>query len=351
METQYAPTGARAIACAASAATRPPARRPRRTLMRGALALACALAFGPAPAQTAFPSKPVRLVVSYAPGNVTDTLARLVAEQLSAKWGQPVVVENRPGQGGSLGADLVAKAPADGYTLLFSAMAALAINPHLYPSVGYDPLKAFVPVVNVAFPSIAIVVAPALNIATVKDLVAYSKAHPTALSYGTAGNGTAPHLNIEALKQQTGLVAQHVPYKSAPAVTTDVIAGRVQIQQDALSVLLPQINAGRVTAIAAGGDKRSPQLPNVQSFAEALPGFVPIVPWLGILAPAGTPGNIVAKIHQDVHAILQQPALVEKLATYGLTVTNEGPDAFAATLAADHARLGALVKKLEIKVD
>jgi tripartite-type tricarboxylate transporter receptor subunit TctC len=230
-------------------------------------------------------------------------------------------------------------------------MAALAINPHVYANVGYDPLKDFKPVVNVAFPSIAIVVSPALKITTFKDLVAYSKAHPTELSYGTAGNGTAPHLNIEALKLQTGLVAQHVPYKSAPAVTTDVIAGRIQIQQDALSVLLPHINAGKVTAIAAGASKRLPQLPNVQSMSEAVPGFVPIVPWLGILVPAGTPPAIVTKINDDVHAILQQPDLVEKLATFGLTVTNEGPDAFAATLASDHARLGKLVKALAVKVD
>lgn len=327
-------------------------RRERRRAMLGlALATACILVVGTAGAQAKFPSKPVRLVVSYAPGNVTDLLARLVADQLSVKWGQPVVVDNRPGQGGSLGADIVAKAPADGYTLLFSAMAALAINPHVYTNVRYDSLKDFVPIVNVAFPSIAIVVTPGLTINTFKDLVAYSKEHPSALSFGTAGNGTAPHLNMEALKLQTGLVAQHVPYKAASAVTMDVIAGRIQLQQDATSVLLPQIASGRVTAIAAGTDKRLAQLPDVQSMSEAIPGFTPIVPWLGILAPAGTPSAIVAMINQDVHAILQEPSLVDKLAANGLTVTNAGPDAFAATLAADHARLGKLVKQLDIKVD
>lgn len=328
-----------------------PARARRRAVLSLLLAAACAPALGPAVAQTTYPTKPVRLVVSYAPGNVTDLLARIVAEQLSAKWGQPVVVDNRPGLGGSLGADLVGKATADGYTLLFSAMAALAINPHVYANVGYDPLKDFIPLVNIASPSIAIVVAPALKINTFKDLVAYGKGHPSALNYGSAGNGTAPHLNMEALKQQTGLVAQHVPYKSAPAVTADVIGGRIQIQQDALSVLLPHITAGRVIPIAAGGEKRLPQLPDVPSIAEAIPGFVPIVPWLGILAPAGTPGAIVAKINQDVQAILRQPELVEKLAGHGLTVATAGPDAFAKTLAADYVRLGKLVKQLEIKVD
>lgn len=325
--------------------------RARRTWLASALVGLCALFAGPAGAQAPYPAKPVRLVVGYAPGNVTDVLARIIADQLSQRWHQPVVVENRPGLGGSLGADLVAKAPPDGYTLLFSAMAALAINPHVYANVGYDPVQDFVPIVDVASPSLAIVVSPSLKVATFAELVAYGKQHPSALNYGTAGNGTAPHLNMEALKQQTGLVAQHVPYKSAPAVTTDVIGGRIQIQQDALSVLLPHINAGRVVAIAAGGDKRLPQLPNVPSMAEAIPGFAPIVPWLGILAPAGTPGAIVARIHQDVHAILQQPEVVARLAAQGLTVADEGPDAFARTLAADYARLGKLVKQLAIKVD
>lgn len=323
----------------------------RRKLLQLLLAIASTLALDPALAQSSYPTRSVRLVVSYAPGNVTDLLARIVAEQLSAKWGQPVVVDNRPGLGGSLGAEMVAKAPPDGYTLLFSAMAALGINPHVYAKVGYDPLKDFVPVVNIASPSLAIVVATPLKITTFKELVAYSKANPTALSYGTAGNGTAPHLNMEALKQQTGLVAQHVPYKSAPAVTTDVSGARIQIQQDASSVLLPHITAGRVTAIAAGGDKRLPQLPEVPSMSEAIPGFVPIVPWLGILAPAGTPAAIVARISQDVHDILQQPGVVEKLSGYGLAIADQGPEAFAKTLSMDYDRLGKLVKQLDIKVD
>ena len=330
-------------------------RSPRRNHLHHwlgcALLAACAVFAQPSVGQAKYPVKPVRLVVSYAPGNVTDLLARMVAEQLAVKWGQPVVVDNRAGQGGSLGADIVAKAPPDGYTLLFSAMAALAINPHVYPSVGYDPLKDFVPVVDIASPAIAIVVATSLKVSTFQDLVAYGKANPSALFYGSAGNGTAPHLNIEALKQQTGLAAQHVPYKSAPAVTADVVAGRIQIQQDALSVLLPQITAGRVVAIAAGGDKRLSQLPNVPSISEAIPGFRPIVPWLGILAPAGTPADIVARINDDVHAILQQPELVQKLAAQGLTVTYEGPEQFARTLATDYARLGKLVKELNVKVD
>lgn len=302
-------------------------------------------------AQTAYPNKPVRLVVSYAAGNVTDLLARIIAEKLAEKWGQPVTVENRAGQGGSLGAQAVSKAPADGYTLLFSAMAALAINPHVYPNVGYDALKDFAPVVNVAYPSLAIVVNPSLKITSFKALVDYSKANPSALNYGTAGSGTVPHLNMEALKIQSGLIAQHVPYKSAAAVTTDLMGGRLQIQQDALSVVLAQVKAGRLTAIAAGTTKRVPQLPDVPSMSEVLPGFNAVTPWLGILGPAGLPAPVVARINQDVHAILLQPDVQERLLANGLTVTNEGPEAFSKSLADDYYRLGKLVKQLAIKVD
>lgn len=319
-----------------------------------ALALVAALGMasqGPVMAQSTYPNKPVRLVVSYAAGNVTDLLARIIAQRLSEKWSQPVTVDNRPGQGGSLGAQVVAKALPDGYTLVFSAMAALAINPHVYPNVGYDALKDFAPIVSVAFPTLVMVIDPSLKITSLKALVDYSKVNPTALNYGTAGNGTVSHLNMEALKIQTGLVAQHVPYKSATAVMTDLQGGRVQIQQDALSVLLPQIKAGRLTAIMAGTDKRLPQLPDVPSIDEVVPGFVPVVPWLGILAPAGTPTAIVAKVYQDVHAILLLPEVQDKLLSNGLTPTNEGPELFAKALANDYDRLGKLVKKLALKVD
>ena len=324
----------------------------RRTVLSLGLVAALGLSVqSPVNAQAAYPNKPVRLVVSYAAGNVTDLLARIIAEKLSQKWGQPVTVDNRAGQGGSLGAQVVAKAPADGYTLLFSAMAALAINPHVYPNVGYDALKDFAPIVNVAYPSVAMVVDPSLKITSYKALVDYSKANPNALNYGTAGNGTVPHLNMEAMKIQSGLIAQHVPYKSASAVTTDVLGGRLQLQQEALSVVLPQIKAGRLTAIAGGTDKRLAQLPDVPSLSEVLPGFKAVTAWLGILGPAGTPATIVTKINQDVHAILLQPDVQEKLFSNGLNPTNEGPEAFLKSISDDYERFGKLVKQLSIKAD
>lgn len=323
----------------------------RRSLVVFALSLGLASA---ALAQEAgYPQRPVRMVVSYAAGNVTDVLARIVADKLSEKWGQPVVVDNKPGQGGSVGAQMAAKSPNDGYTLLFSAMAALAINPHVYPAVGYNALKDFVPVINVASPDALIVVSPALNIQSYGQLVAYSKANPTAISYGSAGNGTVPHLNIETLKAESGLVAQHVPYKAASAALTDLIGGRIQLQSDATSVLLPQVKAGKLVPLVAltSTGKRMSQLPDVPTLPELMPNVKPVVTWLGILAPVGTPANIVSKIHRDVSGILALRDVQEKFSGAGLEIQGDGPEAFSRTLASDYDRMGKLVKQINLKVD
>lgn len=324
--------------------------------MRRAL-LAAAAAFGftaplaaPAAAQEAYPAKPVRMVVSYAPGNVTDVLARIVAERLAEKWGQSVVVDNRPGQGGSLGAAQVAHAPADGYTLLFSAMAAFGINPHVYKNVGYE-LKDFTPLIGVAWPRGVLIASSNLKAGTLAELIAYSKANPGALNYGSAGSGTVPHLNMEALKAQTGLVAEHVPYKAATAVLTDVIGGRLQLQQDTLGVVLPQIRAGKVKAIVAMSEKRLPQLPEVPAIGEVLPGFVPITPWLGILAPAGLPRPVAEKIARDVDGIIRQPQVIERLQSNGMDLLAAGPADFARQIQSDNERVGKLARALKLQVD
>ena len=306
----------------------------------------------PAMAQdTPYPDKPVRLVVSYAAGNVTDLLARIVADKLGKTWGQPVTVDNKPGQGGSLGAQLASRAPADGYTLLFSALAAMAVNPHLYANVGYDARKDFVPIINVASSTGVLVVSPALKVHNFAELLAYSKANPQALSYGTAGNGTVPHLNMEAIKAATGLSAQHVPYKAAGAVLTDVLGGRIQIQSDALSVFLPHIKAGKLVPIMATSRQRLKELPDVPTLSELMPSTTPVTPWLGIFAPAGTPAAITAKVQRDVTAILAMPDVQAKFAEAGLLVSGDGGAVFAKTIADDYARLGTLVRQLHLKVD
>ena len=315
-------------------------------------ALGACMAFGAHAADSAgSPTRPVQLIVSYAPGNVTDLLARIIAEQLAQKWGQPVTVDNRPGQGGSLGAQAAVRAANDGYTLLFSAMAAFAINPHVYSSVGYDPLKDFAPIVGVAYPEGVLAASLATPASTLPELVAYSKANPGALNYGSPGNGTVPQLNMELLKAQTGLVAQHVPYKAATASATDLIAGRIQLLQYTTSVLLPQIQDGKVKALASMTPERLKQLPDVPAIAEVVPGFEPVVPWLGILAPAGTPAAIVDKVYRDVGDILQQPAVREKLAINGMQVLDAPPARFGDMIKADYDRLGKLVAELDLKVD
>lgn len=299
----------------------------------------------------AYPNRPVRVIVSYAAGNVTDTLARMIAEGLSAKWGQPVTVENRPGLGGSLGAQTASKAPADGHTLLFSAMAAMAINPHVYPNLGYDVARDFEPIVNVAYPDLMIVASPSLKIGSLTELVEFSKANPSALHYGTAGKGTVPHLNMEALKQRSGLVAQHVPYRGASAVLTDLIGGRIQLQQESSAVLLPHVKAGKLVPLATGGSKRHPQLPAVPTLGELYPGYESVIPWLGLFAPADTPPAIVVKVNRDVREILAGQAIREQLNARGLSIAGGSPQDFAAVVARDVARLGTLVKQLNLKAD
>lgn len=323
------------------------------TTRRAWLTLAAAGALGtPAMAQGPhYPDKPVRLIVSYAAGNVTDLLARIVADQLGKAWGQPVTVDNKPGQGGSLGAQLAARAPADGYTLLFSAMAAMAINPHVYANVGYDARKDFQPIINVASSTGVLVVSPTLKVQNFAQLLAYSKANPQALSYGTAGNGTVPHLNMETIKAVSGLQAQHVPYKAAGAVLTDVLGGRIQIQSDALSVFLPHIKAGRLVPIMTTSKQRLKELPALPTLSELMPGTTPVVPWLGLFAPAGTPAAITAQVQRDVAAILAMPDVQAKFAETGLVVSGDGAAAFAKTISDDYDRLGTLVRQLHLKVD
>jgi tripartite-type tricarboxylate transporter receptor subunit TctC len=311
-------------------------------------AVVAALAADSAFAQGAYPAKPVRMVVSYGAGNVTDTLARIVCDRLSQKWGQPVVVDNRPGQGGSLGAASVAHVPADGYTLLFSAMAAFGINPHVYRSVGYE-MRDFTPIIGVAYPRLAFVAAPQLNVNSFTELVQYSKTHP--INYGSTGNGTVPQLNMEALKAQTGLVAEHVPYKSATAALTDLIGGRVQLQMETLSVLLPQIKSGNIRPIAVMSNKRLPQLPNVPAISELVPGLVPITPWLGIFAPAGLPQPVVDKIYHDVDAIIREPGVQEKLQANVMDTLAANPADFARLVQSDDERIGKLARDLKLQVD
>ena len=299
-----------------------------------------------------YPVRPVRLVVSYAPGNIADVLARLIAQRLSERWHQPVVVENRPGQGGSLGAGVVVKAAPDGYTLLLSAMAAIAINPHLYPKLGHDPVNDLTPITGVARTAGSILyVNNDLKVKDLPGLIAYSKAHPDTLTYGTAGSGTVPHLNFESLKSLTGLDVRHVPYKAAVAVLNDVIGGQIHMAQESSAVVLPQVKAGKVRPIAIGGTERLRELKDLPTVSEIVPKFEPLSAWMGILAPAGLPAERAERIHVAVSSVLRQPDIVERFAGIGLILLDQPAGPFRQMIVRDHERLGHQVRALKLQAD
>lgn len=328
-------------------------RLARRNLLSFGAGFA-ALAALPSAAQSTddYPKRPVRLVVSYGAGNIADQLARLVAQKLSEQIGQPVVVENRPGQGGSLGAQVVAKATPDGYTLLFSAMAAIAINPHVYSRVGYDPIADFVPITAIAITRSGILYTNLdLKATTLKELVALSRASPGTLNYGTSGSGTVPHLNMELLKGLTGLDATHVPYKAAAAVMTDVIGGRIHMAQESAGVVMPQIKAGKVRALAIVGNEPMAELPGVAPITATVPTYDAVRPWMGCMGPAGVPAARIAWLDAALQRVLAAPDMRQRIAALNLDLLGTGPAGFAGMVKHDLDRFGPMVKTLKLQAD
>jgi tripartite-type tricarboxylate transporter receptor subunit TctC len=275
----------------------------------------------------AFPTKPVRMVVPFTAGSATDILARTVGQKLSELWGQPVVIDNRPGAGGTIGAAIVAKAPGDGYTLLVHS-AAHAYNPAIYANLTYDTVKDFVEVVPLAGQPNVLVVAPATNFKTVADLVAAAKQKPGALNFASAGNGSGTHINGEKFKLAAGIDVLHIPYKGTPEALTDTMSGRVTYFFSPISAALPQVREGKLTALGVSTAKRSSVLPNVPTIAESgLTGFDYNL-WVGVFAPAGTPGDLVEKINRDVLGVLSTPEVKERLAALGADAMPMTPGEF-----------------------
>jgi len=321
--------------------------------------LACAVAFValgvgvalPAHAQEAYPTKPIRIVVPFPAAGTTDILARAVAQKLTETWGQSVIVDNRPGAAGNIGAELVAKAAPDGYTLLMGTVGTHAINASLYAKMPYDHVKDFTPIVLVAGVPNVLVVNPSLPVKTVAELVAYEKANPGKLNFASSGSGTSIHLSGELFKTSAGVQMTHVPYKgSAPAVT-DLIGGQVQLMFDNLPSALPHIKAGKLRAIAVTSLVRAPALPDVPTIAESgYPGFE-ASSWFGLLAPAGTKPEIVAKINAEVRKWLATPEARDKLASQGANAAGGTPEDFARHIAAETAKWAKVVKQSGAKVD
>ena len=297
-----------------------------------------------------YPTRPVQIIVPFTPGTGMDILARMVGQKLSERWGQPVIVDNRPGASGNIGTDLVVKAAPDGYTLLITANT-LVMTVSLYRNVPYDPIKDLAPVEKMAVGTMAITLNPSVPAHTLKEFVAYAKANPGKLAYGSPGVGTPQHLATELLKSEAGIDMLHVPYKGSAGAITGLLSGDVAMMSNALHAVLPQVEAGKLNAIAVGGPKRSRVAPDIPTFAESgYPDF-DVDFWYGLLAPAATPKEIIAKLNQDITQVLNAPEMREKLSDQGLEPVTGTPEQFAELIRTDLARWAKVIKTAGITAE
>lgn len=305
---------------------------------------------GMARAEPAFPNKPVKIVVPYTPGGAPDLIARLLASELGAQWAQSIVVENKPGAGGSIGADYVSRADADGYTLLSGGVGTNAINPILYKNIRYDPVNDFTPLTlvgNVANMLIANASFPANNLGELVELV---RQNPNKFGYGSPGNGTSPHLSGELFCQMTGLKLTHIPYKGSSMALNDLMGGQIPLAFDNLTTGLPFVKEGKVKVFAVTTRTRSPLLPDVPTFAESgVPGY-DLSAWAGIFAPKGLPPALATKISADIGKVLRKPEIVEKLLTLGVQASPNTPAEFSVFVAAEGAKFRKLADQAKLQL-
>ncbi len=332
-------------------------RHNRRQSMATLAAICAALALPCwATAQTAWPSKPVRIVVPFAPGGTTDILARVLAPELSKVFGQPFVVDNKAGAGGNIGAEIVAKSPADGHTLLMGTVGTHGINKSLYSKLPYDPQKDFAPVTLVAgVPNVMVMNAKRaqeLGIANVTDFVRYAKANPGRLNMASSGNGTSIHLAGELFKSRNGIFMTHIPYRGSGPAMKDMIGGQMDVMFDNLPSALPHIQSGSLKAFAVTSAVRSAAVPELPTVAEAgsLPGFE-ASSWFGLLAPAGTPPDIVNRLQQETAKALALPAVKERLLAQGAIPGGQSPAEFARQIESEIGKWAAVVKASGARVD
>jgi tripartite-type tricarboxylate transporter receptor subunit TctC len=296
-----------------------------------------------------YPTRPIRMLVPFSAGaGVTDIMARLVGQHLSAGLGQPVVIENRPGAGGIPGMEAASKAAPDGYTLLMTNVI-LAVNSYLYPKLPYDPVKDFMPVTLVNTAPLMLVVHPTVAANSVKELIAYAKAHPGELSFGSGGVGSTPHLSGELFKSLSGIDALHVPYKGGAPALADLVAGQLAFMIENVPGTLPLVKDGKLRALAITSRHRSPLVPDLPTMEEAgVPGYE-VVGWNGIVAMTGTPPEIVARLHAEVAKILRSPEVKQKMVALGAQPVGSTPDEFAAFIKAEMARWGKIIKEKGIR--
>jgi tripartite-type tricarboxylate transporter receptor subunit TctC len=320
-----------------------------RDISRVALSLVASLAAGASPAQD-YPTRPVRMVVPFSPGGSTDTLARIVGQKLTERSGQPVIIENRAGAGGHIGAEQVAKSAPDGYTLLLGGVPH-AISASLYSKLPYDMARDLTAIAEVAsFPS-AIVLHPSLPANSVKELIALARARPGRLSFGSAGIGSPNHLSLELFQAMAGISMVHVPYKGSGQLVGDLLAGQVQLASMGLPVAVPHVQSGKLRAIAVTGAARSPLLPEVPTVSEAgLPGFE-VTSWYGVFGPAGLPAGIVAKLNSEIGSAVTAPEVKERFAALGAEPSVKAPDQFARYVRQEITKWAKVVKDSGAKAE
>lgn len=319
----------------------------RRHLLAAAAIAACVA--GPVQAQ-GFPDRPVRVIVPFGPGGGTDNLVRLIEPHVRAALGQPLVIENRAGAGGTIGSEMVARAPADGYTVLI-VDSSFAINPSLFPRLPYDSEKDFAPVSLLATGPVILLAHPSLPVTSLQELVAMAKARPGALNYASGGNGASTHLAGELLKMVAGIDLVHVPYRGTGPATIDVVAGHVKLMFNGISAARPHVDAGRLRALAVTGDRRADALPDVPTFAEAgLAGVTASTYW-GALVPAGTPAPAIARLSEALRAGVRHPDVQERLTALGFAPIGGSPADYAENLRTETAKWAEVVRKANVKLD
>ena len=306
---------------------------------------------GVAWSQSVYPNRPVKVIVAFPPGQATDQAARAIAQKLSENLGQQFFVENRPGAASIIGSEAAAKSPNDGYTLFMGSSGSLAVNPGMYSKLPYDPVKDFTPISLALKLPFFIVVNPTLPATTVKELVAYLKANPDKVNFGSAGNGASNHLSAELFKTVTGVSMVHVPYKGSPPAVTDLLSGQIGLMFETGPLIMPHVKSGRLRVLAVGSAQRSLAAPDLVTVAESgYPGFE-TVGWAGLLAPAGTPKEIVAKLNAEVVRILSRPEVTGRFVSLGAELLSSSADDFGAYIKSETVKWGKVIRDSGAKAD
>lgn len=313
-------------------------------------ALSAAAPFAPARAQSDYPAKPIRLVVPFPAGGPTDVTARVVAQEMSKTIGQQIVIDNRAGAGGNLGAEIAANSPPDGYTVFFATGGTHGINPNLYKRVPYDPVKSFDPVVFVATSPNVFVAHPSFGPNTMSELIAYAKANPGKVNFATAGAGTTTHMSAELLKSMTGINIVHVPYRGGAQAMNDLLAGQIELMVDGLPSAMPHIQSKGIKALAITTPKRAESAPEIPTVAETLPGYEALA-WYGLVVPAGTPKEVIAKLNREANRALASEELKRRYAELGSDAVGGTPEDLQRQIAAELKKWAEVVKATGASVD